>query len=118
MYPQFKDEEKVIYQAIVAARSIQTFLWGESDGSWGLEKWREMFKKRLEKIDNINLENEHAIIEFKKRLLQNAALSIALLNIFNQKEILKGNKQEKYYKNMPEENKQEDIMRALEGSIQ
>ena len=40
-----------------------------------------MFIKRVVKIENIDPLNPHAIIELKKRLLQNSALSIALINI-------------------------------------
>lgn len=76
-------EEKYLFEAIVAARKIQTFLWGEANGAWGLEEWRRMFRKRNQKIDDIKTDNPHAIVEFKKRLLQNAALSIALLGILD-----------------------------------
>jgi hypothetical protein len=76
-------EKIIIFKAIQAARNVQTFLWNEANGSWGLEEWKRMFRKRLKKIDEININNPHAIIEFKKRLLQNAALCIALINILN-----------------------------------
>lgn len=76
-------EEKFIKAAIIAARRIQTFLWGEANGSWGLEEWRRMFIKRVRKIELIDPRNPHAIVELKKRLLQNAALSIALLVILH-----------------------------------
>jgi hypothetical protein len=79
-------EEKYIEEAIVAARKIQTFLWGEANGSWGLEEWRRMFIKRVKKIELIDPSNPHAIVELKKRLLQNAALSIALMNILHFKD--------------------------------
>jgi len=78
-------EEKKIHDAIVAARKIQTFLWGEANGSWGLEEWRRMFIKRVCKIEVIEPNNPHAMVELKKRLLQNAALSIALLAILDGK---------------------------------
>ena len=78
-----KHEEKYLHAAIMAARKIQTFLWGEANGAWGLEEWRRMFIKRVRKIERIDPENPHAIVELKKRLLQNAALSIALLGILH-----------------------------------
>ena len=80
---ELKDEESIVFDAIISARKIQTFLWGEANGSWGLEEWRRMFNKRNKKIELIDPKNPHAIVEFKKRLLQNAALSIALINILN-----------------------------------
>lgn len=76
-------EEKFIADAIVSARKIQTFLWGQSNGAWGLEEWRRMFIKRFHKINAIDPKNPHAIIELKKRLMQNAALSIALMTILH-----------------------------------
>jgi len=76
-------EEKHLKEAIIAARKIQTFLWGEANGSWGLEEWRRMFIKRVVKIEMIDNNNPHAMVELKKRLLQNAALSIALLGILD-----------------------------------
>jgi hypothetical protein len=83
-------EETEIFKAIIAAREVQTFLWGEQNQKWGLEEWRRMFKKRLAKIDDIDINKPYAIIELRKRLLQNAALSIALLNILNHSEIDRG----------------------------
>ena len=76
-------EEKFLKAVIISARRIQTFLWGEADGSWGLEEWRRMFVKRYNKIFAIDSTNPHAIVELKKRLLQNAALCIALLAILH-----------------------------------
>ena len=46
-----------------------------------------MFRKRIQKIDDIDVNNPHAIIEMRKRLVQNAALSIALLKILDTKGI-------------------------------
>ena len=42
-----------------------------------------MFTKRISKIEDTNPKNPHALVELKKRLLQNAALSIALLTIID-----------------------------------
>jgi hypothetical protein len=82
-------EESKIFEALICARKIQTFLWGKHDGSHGLEQWRQMFIKRVWKIELIDDDNPHAMIELKKRLLQNAALSIALLAILNESAVLK-----------------------------
>lgn len=76
-------EIKHLALSILAARRIQTFLWGESNGAWGFEEWRRMFIKRYVKITEIDVDNPHAIVELRKRLLQNAALSIALLAILD-----------------------------------
>lgn len=74
-------EEKLIYDAITSARTIEEYLWGEFNSQWNLEEWKRMFRKRINKIDDIDISNPHAKIELKKRLLQNSALSIALLGI-------------------------------------
>ena len=42
-----------------------------------------MFRKRIQKIDDIDINNPHAIIEMRKRVMQNAALSIALMKILD-----------------------------------
>lgn len=76
-------EEKIILEAIQSAREIQTFLWGDPNGEWGLEEWKRMLRKRIEKIDQIDPDRPHSIVELRKRLLQNAALSIALLELLN-----------------------------------
>jgi len=77
------EEERALAAAISAARQIQTFLWGEANEKWGLEEWLRMFRKRVSKLEDINRENPHASVELKKRLLQTAALSIALLGIID-----------------------------------
>ena len=46
-----------------------------------------MFRKRVQKIDEIDVNNPHAIIEMRKRVMQNAALSIALMKILDTKGI-------------------------------
>lgn len=81
-------EEKYLQAAILAARKIQTFLWGESNGAWGIKEWRRMFIKRVKKIEDIKYDNPYAIVELRKRLLQNAALSIALLTILHDKKTI------------------------------
>jgi hypothetical protein len=82
-----KEEEKYIFDAIVGARTIQEFLWGEYNNQWDLEEWKRMFKKRIVKIDDIDTDNPHAKIELKKRVLQNACLCIALLNNIDKENI-------------------------------
>ncbi|MFA5348076.1 MAG: hypothetical protein WC294_08055 [Methanoregula sp.] len=76
-------EIKHLIFSIIAARKVQTFLWGEANGAWGIEEWRRMFRKRMKKIEEIEPDNPHALVEFRKRLLQNAALSIALLAVLD-----------------------------------
>ena len=81
------DEEEQIKEVIIASRKLEEYLWGEYNGKWNIEEWRRMFRKRIKKIDDIDENNPHAIIEMRKRLLQNAALSIALMKILDTKGI-------------------------------
>lgn len=43
-FDSLKKEEKFLAESIIAARKIQTVLWGEANGSWGLEEWQRGFK--------------------------------------------------------------------------
>ena len=70
-------------RVLIAARRVQTFLWGLTDHYYGLEEYRRMFRKRWAKIDEIDLRNPHWPIEMKKRLLQNASLCVALVAKLN-----------------------------------
>jgi hypothetical protein len=45
-----------------------------------LEEFKRMYRKRVAKIDEIDENNPHAMIELKKRITQIAAISINLLN--------------------------------------
>ena len=83
----YTDEEKQIREVIIASRKLEEYLWGEYNGKWNIEEWRRMFKKRIQKIDDIDVNNPHAIIEMRKRVMQNAALSIALMKILDDKGI-------------------------------
>ena len=83
----FTDEEEQIKEVIIASRKLEEYLWGEYNCQWNIEEWRRMFRKRVQKIDDIDLNNPHAIIEMRKRVMQNAALSIALMKILDTKGI-------------------------------
>lgn len=78
-----KEEVEAVREAIAAARQVQTFLWGEANGSWGLEEWLRMFRKRVAKLEEVKRENPHASVELRKRLLQTAALSVALIGLID-----------------------------------
>ena len=83
----FSDEENQIKEVIIASRKLEEYLWGEYNGKWNIEEWRRMFRKRIQKIDDIDVNNPHAIIEMRKRVMQNAALSVALMKILDTKGI-------------------------------
>lgn len=87
-FENLNEEEKYLYEAIMCARKIQEFLWGEYNGEWGLEEWKRMFRKRIVKIDDIDSTNPHGVVELRKRILQNTALGIALLKMIDNPEML------------------------------
>ncbi len=73
-------EKQTIAEVIEAARIIQEFLWSKMNRDIGLEEFKRMFRKRLEKVDAIDMSNPHWKVELKKRLLQTAAISVNLIN--------------------------------------
>lgn len=81
---ELTQEETAMLDVLIAARKVQTFLWGTSNGEWGLEEWKRMFRKRVAKMDAVDEQNPHAAVELKKRLLQTAALAVALIATIDQ----------------------------------
>ncbi len=73
------NEEKHIQEVIISAREIQEFLWGEMNNESGLEEFKRMFRKRVAKIEQIDMSNPHWKVELKKRLLQTAAIAVNLI---------------------------------------
>ena len=65
----FTDEEEQIKEVIIASRKLEEYLWREYNGQWNIEEWRRMFRKRIQKIDDIDINNPHAIIEMRKRVM-------------------------------------------------
>lgn len=74
-----KTEDQSIIEILKAVRLIQEFLWGDMNDDCGLEEFKRMFRKRLAKIDQIDVSNPHWRTELKKRVLQTAAISINLI---------------------------------------
>ena len=72
-------EEAAIAETIVAARVVQDFLWKEINVGQGAEEFRRMFRKRLSKLDAIDLDRPYWRIEFRKRLLQVAAIAVNVI---------------------------------------
>jgi hypothetical protein len=83
----FKDEEKNIIKVIKAAREVQEFLWRDMNDEAGLEEFKRMFRKRVSKLEKINMSNPHWKIELKKRLLQVAAISVNLITKIDNNEL-------------------------------
>ena len=55
----FTDEEEQIKEAIIASRKLEEYLWREYNNQWNIEEWRRMFRKRIQKIDDIDVNNPH-----------------------------------------------------------
>jgi len=100
--PIDKLEEKHLQDVIIAAREIQDFLWGRTNDRFGIEEWRRMFRKRVAKIDAVDLSNPYAIIELKKRFLQAGALSVAVLAILDREGVLPEHKEDEPVSNLPQ----------------
>jgi len=80
-FNKLREEEKYIYESIMAARKVQSFLWGEfEETSADIEEFCRMFRKRVSKIDEIDFNNPHYKIELKKRVLQICAIGINFIN--------------------------------------
>lgn len=83
MKDELQSEEVYIQDAILAARKIQNYLWG--DLSYGtvpvdVNEWVELFQKRVDKIKEVDLSKRSGMVELRKRVLQQAALSIKMLH--------------------------------------
>lgn len=85
----FTAEEKVITEAILDARKVQEYLWGElSICDTKSNVWGQVFQKRVDKIMEIDHRSPSARVELRKRVLQQAALSIKLLMMIDSEESL------------------------------
>lgn len=82
-FRDYTKDEALIAEAMIAARQVQDFIWGRE--SLEIENpvddpiWIEIFQKRVDKIKQINFKHPNAIIELRKRVLQQACLSIMML---------------------------------------
>lgn len=95
-----EQEELELANVLRETRNIQNFLWGKQNKKFGLEEWRRMFRKRVAKIDAIDISNPYAIVELRKRVLQLGALSVGLLAILDNG-VLSEYKQNEPVSNLP-----------------
>lgn len=78
-------DEAAISEAILNARQVQDFIWGHNTGQGDyraevdLDEWQALFQKRVDCIGTINVTHCSARVELRKRLLQQAGLSIRAL---------------------------------------
>ena len=97
-----KIEEQTIVEVLKAARLIQEFLWADMNNDCGLEEFKRMFRKRVAKIDQINISNPHWRTELKKRVLQTAAISVNLITKLENGKITFGGTHPFLLSNLPE----------------
>ncbi len=69
-----------IADVILSARKLQEFLIGNlrKPGD-NFDHWKAALQKRLDKIEVVDFDNPSAVVELRKRLLQNATVSVAWL---------------------------------------
>lgn len=84
--------EVMLWEAMVQARGIQEYLW--ADQSWVdrpfiPEEWADLFRKRVNAISNLDLDNVSYKVEMRKRLLQLASLSLKAIQCMNNPEFAK-----------------------------
>jgi hypothetical protein len=75
-------EETVIMEAIIAARKVQDYLWKELNLlniPFDPKVWQRVFQKRVDKISEIIIDHPSSKVELRKRVLQQAALSIVAM---------------------------------------
>lgn len=83
MFKDYTEDELLIHEAIVNGRKVQDFLWGQDtlELSNPIDDpiWVQIFQKRVDKIKDIDFTTRNAVVELRKRVLQQAALSIMFL---------------------------------------
>lgn len=76
-------EEQAICEALLEARCVQEFLWQNDPANparvFEAINWVELFQKRVDKIAEIKSIEGSGIVELRKRVLQQAALSCFML---------------------------------------
>lgn len=86
---EYTPEERIVAEAIGTARKVQDYIWGElnlSNKPFDKDCWIEVFQKRVVKISRIDESNPNYRAELRKRVLQQAALSILALEVLDKQE--------------------------------
>lgn len=80
------DDAALTAHAIRVARAVQEFIWADCYPSlrpYDAEGWRQLFQKRVDCIAGVDLSRHGGLPVLRKRLLQQAALSIKALALVN-----------------------------------
>jgi len=83
---KFEKDEALIAEAILEGRKVQEYIWQELSlfhKPYNPEVWRIIFEKRVKKISELDMNNSSYKIELRKRILQQAALSILALKVLD-----------------------------------
>lgn len=84
MMVSVNDDYQRIAEAVAEARSIQEFIWADESLSlrpYDTEAWRRVFQKQVDAIAAIDMNQRGGLPMLRKRLLQQAALSIKALAV-------------------------------------
>jgi len=85
---EYDKEERAIAEAIAHAREVQEYIWQELS-YYGkpfipnLGLWFSVFPKRVDKMKAIDPDHPNFKVELRKRILQQAALSIIALKMID-----------------------------------
>lgn len=86
MFNEQVDDYGRIAEAVGAAREIQEFLWANDSRlhrPYDAAEWRILFQKRVDAIGEVDLERPGGMTMLRKRLLQQAALSIKAMAVLD-----------------------------------
>jgi hypothetical protein len=75
------EEHNIIVDALEAAVTVERILNNGENRDWDFDELNSAFIRCSKKIDDIDVSDPKWHVEMKRRLLQNAALSIALIRI-------------------------------------
>lgn len=93
-------EEQNMVEVMKAARMVQDFLWSDINEQCGIEEFKRMFRKRVCKIDQIEISNPYWKVELRKRLLQTAAIAVNCITKLDNDLLIKINPD--FLSNLPE----------------
>jgi hypothetical protein len=85
----FTKDEQLIAEAILEGRKIQEYLWQELSllrRPFNPDQWESVFQKRVDKISQLDIGNKSNKVELRKRILQQAALSVLALRVLDEQE--------------------------------
>lgn len=89
MEAQVDPYEVHLRRAMLDARQLQDFLWGDESYTlreFDVADWVPLFAKRVDRIARVSKDNPNWKVELRKRLLQQAALSLQAILTLNKLE--------------------------------